>query len=85
MKGEKSKKNYKITIKSFSDSLSVKKCPMERRWMHMGEKCRKFIEWYFPHFLDHLYIKKYMANGVRDQIKQIFTNIYAAFKQMLEC
>uniref|UniRef100_A0A915LHX9 Uncharacterized protein n=1 Tax=Meloidogyne javanica TaxID=6303 RepID=A0A915LHX9_MELJA len=65
-------------------TLSVKKCPMDRRWMKMGEKCKKFIEWYFPHFLDHLYVKKYLAKGVKEQVKQIFTDIYAAFKQMLE-
>uniref|UniRef100_A0A1I8B646 Peptidase_M13_N domain-containing protein n=1 Tax=Meloidogyne hapla TaxID=6305 RepID=A0A1I8B646_MELHA len=73
-----------VDVNKMKDSFSVKKCPMERRWMKMGEKCRKFIEWYFPHFLDHLYIKKYLAKGVKEQIKQIFTNIYAAFKQMLE-
>nr|CAD2197496.1 unnamed protein product [Meloidogyne enterolobii] len=73
-----------VDVNKMKDSFSVKKCPMDRRWMKMGEKCRKFIEWYFPHFLDHLYIKKYLGRGVKEQVKQIFTDIYAAFKQMLE-
>uniref|UniRef100_A0A915P6X2 Peptidase_M13 domain-containing protein n=1 Tax=Meloidogyne floridensis TaxID=298350 RepID=A0A915P6X2_9BILA len=73
-----------VDVNKMKDSFSVKKCPMDRRWMKMGEKCKKFIEWYFPHFLDHLYVKKYLAKGVKEQVKQIFTDIYAAFKQMLE-
>nr|CAD2172002.1 unnamed protein product [Meloidogyne enterolobii] len=73
-----------VDVNKMKDSFSVKKCPMDRRWMKMGEKCKKFIEWYFPHFLDHLYIKKYLGKGVKEQVKQIFTDIYAAFKQMLE-
>uniref|UniRef100_A0A915NP17 Peptidase M13 C-terminal domain-containing protein n=1 Tax=Meloidogyne floridensis TaxID=298350 RepID=A0A915NP17_9BILA len=52
-----------VDVNKMKDSFSVKKCPMDRRWMKMGEKCKKFIEWYFPHFLDHLYIKKYLGKA----------------------
>lgn len=82
MKGKE--KAVDVKHLNLSDSLGARKCPLEKRWMQIGEKCEKFLEWYFPHLLDRIYIQHHMANGVRDGIQQIYQNIYTAFKQMLQ-
>lgn len=73
-----------MNVTRVKDSLSVRKCPLEKRWMQMDEKCEKFLEWYFPHFLDRLYIQHHLHRGVREEVMQIYANVFVAFRRMLE-
>jgi hypothetical protein len=84
MKGERGKGRVCLPILPISDSLGIKKCPLERRWMQIGEKCEKFVEWYFPHLLDRIYIRQHLGQGVREEVRQIYANVNAAFKEMLK-